>query len=132
MVLDGVEGKQYDTAGFHTFSPDSKHLAYAARVGDKCFVVLDGVEGKQYDLLEFLTFSPDSNHIAYAAKEGNKGFVVVDGVEGKQHELRQGVPFFRRYPGLILIGGIVFESSDSFRYIVLEGAEVYLVEEKIR
>jgi hypothetical protein len=30
-------------------SPDSQRLAYAARIGEKRFVVADGQEGKQYD-----------------------------------------------------------------------------------
>ena len=30
-------------------SPDSKRVAYGAKVGNKWFVVVDGKEGKQYD-----------------------------------------------------------------------------------
>ncbi len=86
--------------------------------------MVDGKEGKQYDMVLEGTFSPDGKRFAYTARVGDKWSVVLDGVEGKQYELRQGVPFFRQYPGLIVIGGIVFESSDSFRYIVLEGAKV--------
>ena len=32
-----------------TISPDSKHMAYAAKRGGKWFVVVDGQDGKEYD-----------------------------------------------------------------------------------
>ena len=51
VVVDGVEGKEYDGIGEGTpvFSPDSKRVAYAAARGAKQLVVVDGVEGKEYD-----------------------------------------------------------------------------------
>ena len=51
MVVDGVEGKEYDGIGQGSlvFSPDSKRVAYAAQRGGKQLVVVDGVEGKEYD-----------------------------------------------------------------------------------
>ena len=50
VVVDGREGKQYDSIGSSlVFSPDSKHLAYAAQSGKKQFVVVDEKEEKQYD-----------------------------------------------------------------------------------
>ena len=72
--------------GSFTESPDSKQVAYTARVGKKQFVVVDGKEGKQYDKIGEGTpiFSPDSKRVAYAAKVGKKCFVVVDGKEGKR------------------------------------------------
>jgi acetyl esterase/lipase/Tol biopolymer transport system component len=67
-------------------SPDSKRLAYAARTGNKWFVVVDGKEEKQYDGLGAPLFSPDSTHVAYAAQMDNKQCVVVDGKEEKQYD----------------------------------------------
>jgi len=32
VVVDGEEGKQYDSVWAITFSPDSKHLAYGAKM----------------------------------------------------------------------------------------------------
>jgi hypothetical protein len=50
VVLNRKEGQRYDaTSGDPTFSPDSRHIAYMAAIGEKCFVVIDKNEGKQYD-----------------------------------------------------------------------------------
>jgi len=90
VVVDGVEGKEYDGIGECTpiFSPDSKRVAYVAKRGEKWFAVVDGVEGKEYDnVVDFsLEFSPDSRRFAYAAKRGEKYVAIVDGVEGKEYD----------------------------------------------
>jgi len=72
-----TEEKRYGSILKHsiTFSPDGKRIAYAARDGDKWFVVVDGKEGNRYDdILKYTpVFSPDSKRVAYAAKEGING-----------------------------------------------------------
>ena len=110
LVMDGQEGKHYETIDLLVFSPDSQHLAYAAEVGDKWVVVVDGIEQQQqYDNLgtASLVFSPDSQRVAYVAGVGSQDFVVVDGQEGKH------------YNG-IGEGGLVF-SPDSQRVIYMAG-----------
>ncbi len=118
VVLDGVEGKEFDfstgTAGMGgisigtpVFSPDGKHLAYAASIGHDACVVLDGVAGRIYSSTGILTFSPDSQHLAY----------VVSRIEGKtrlEHVARDGV-LGKGYPKVLYDrpgDGLVF-SSDS-------------------
>ena len=97
-------------------SPDSKHVAYGTREGDKQFVVVDGEEGKRYEGIGegTLIFSPDSERLAYGAQEGNKRFVVVDGKEEK------------RYDG---IGTTLIFSPDSERlaYTAAEGDKWFVV-----
>jgi hypothetical protein len=44
MAIDGKEGKAYDGVSIPAFSPDSKHLAYAALSGGAWFIVVDGEE----------------------------------------------------------------------------------------
>ena len=44
VVVDGKEGKAYDGVSIPTYSPDSKHLAYAAQSQGKWMVVVDGKE----------------------------------------------------------------------------------------
>jgi acetyl esterase/lipase len=97
--VDGKEEKQYDDimAGTPLFSPDSTHVAYAAQMGTKWFVVVDGKEEKQYDGVGagMPLFSPDSTRVAYAARTGTKWFVVVDGKEEKQYDdIMAGTPLF--------------------------------------
>jgi hypothetical protein len=64
-------------------------VAYAAKAGNKFFVVLDGTEEKPYDGIMqggAPTFSPDSRRVAYSAQAGNKWFVIVDGKEEKPYD----------------------------------------------
>ena len=90
VVVDGVEGKEYDGIGVGTllFSADSKRVAYVAGRGGKLLVVVDGVEGKEFDGIGkgTLVFSPDSQRVAYVASRGGMQLVVADGVEGKEYD----------------------------------------------
>ena len=111
VVLDGKESRQYDkvlaaaedwwyayygtneygvpanlvgpiaTEFRFAFSPDSRHVAYAAKDGNNRFVVADGQEGGRYDNIERIIYSPDSGHLAYVAKKGGSAILVVDGKE---------------------------------------------------
>ncbi len=159
-VVDGKEERPYDNIEFGSliFSPDGNRMAYTARLGDKWFVVVDGKEEKQYDVADDtsisspksiglarvdayaksgllpsqkigktkvhpIIFSPDSKQVAYAARLGyNRWAVILDGKEEKPYDL------------VFNIGGsrIVFDSSDSFHYLVRKGYEIYLVEEKMK
>jgi len=71
-----------------TVSPDSRRIAYVAKVGNKQLVVVDGKKEKEYDgIMEgTLIFSPDGEHVAYGAQVDNKWLVVVDGKEEKQYD----------------------------------------------
>jgi hypothetical protein len=90
---DGVCWDAFYIAKPFTFSPDSKRVAYVAKVGEKRFnvsekwsAVVDGKEGQAYDGIGGLVFGPDSRHVAYVAGAAAKQFVVVDGKEGKQYD----------------------------------------------
>jgi hypothetical protein len=121
-VVNGKEEKKYDGIGENSiiFSPDSKRVAYAARVGKKWFVVVDRKEGKKYEVAGCLLFSSDSDIVAYIAGVGNKQLVVVNGKEGK------------KYDAILKGGGIIFDAPDSLHYLVLKDSDVYLVEERIK
>ena len=100
MVVDGVEGKAHDEIRNRQFprpvkdgerpifSPDSRRLAYVARIKRTWRVVVDGREDKTYDgvLEDSLRFSPDSRHYAYAAKRGDKQVLVLNGAEVGTYE----------------------------------------------
>lgn len=102
-------------------SPDSRRVAYVAKVGNKQIVVVDGKKGKQYDgiVSGSLVFSPDSERVAYAAMIGNMKFVVVDGKEGKQFNT-------------IVRGKIVFDSDENLHYLALSNNQIFLEEMELR
>ncbi len=139
MVLDGIEGKQYNRIDNLIFSPDSQHFVYRA-TDSLTMVVVDGIEGKEYFQTGYIRFSPDSSKVAYTAKENGYVFVVVNGVEQKKYSesqysiddwvgfspdsnhiaysVRQGNQFFLVIDGVegnpydVFYGGVVF-SPDS-------------------
>src|SRR5688572_4246627 len=57
------EHKRYDMVYAMTFSPDGRHLAYAADVGGKQMLVMNETEFRKYDGLGDIAFSPDSRRI---------------------------------------------------------------------
>jgi hypothetical protein len=81
VVVDGIEGKQYDSIGEGTlvFSPDSRRVAYAAQAANKWFVVVDGSEGKGYDSIlgEGIIFD-SSNSFHYFATRGTGIYSVIE------------------------------------------------------
>ncbi|MCD4782860.1 MAG: hypothetical protein K8T10_03405 [Candidatus Eremiobacteraeota bacterium] len=105
------------------FSADGKHSAYAARDGNKEFVVIDAKEGKKYDKIVLPpVFSPDGSTTAYAARDEGMEFVVINGHRMKKFNS-------------IINGGegrIVFDSSDELHYLALKDNDIYLIEEKIK
>ena len=70
MVVDSIEQKHYDDLGWApTFSPDSQHMAYEAKVdSQQQFVVLDGQEQKPYEAAAYLVFSPDNGQLVWPKK----------------------------------------------------------------
>ncbi|TET35179.1 MAG: hypothetical protein E3J72_11805 [Planctomycetota bacterium] len=94
-VIDGKEGKEYDSIGECGFSPDSKRFFYAAEENEEYFIVLDGKEGPRYEEeILYIVFSPDSKRIAYRAERDDKEFVVLDGKEFMSHEFQMEDIFF--------------------------------------
>lgn len=97
VVVDGVEGKAYDSIARKnemTFSPDGKRFAYVAGLGSKMLVVVDEKEDKFYDSIYDMfnpVFSPDGKHVAYVARckalaiPPLEEFVVIDGREQKHY-----------------------------------------------
>lgn len=84
VVVDGKEGKQYNSTSHPIFSTDSKRVAYAATEGNKGFLVVDGKEGKQYDDVisrrlhggGIVFDSPNRFH--YLALKGNGVYLVEE------------------------------------------------------
>ena len=104
------------------FSPDGKHLAYAAQQGDKWFAVTDGTPGPTYDGIAYgtLLFSPDSRRLVYAAHQGDKWFMVVDGITSPA------------YDGFISGGHPVFDNSSSLHVLVRKDRTIYIAQFTIK
>lgn len=102
LILDGKESDLNGKIILRiTFSPDSKHLAYAAYTGKytastkqtetKYFLILDGKEVGAYSSISTnwiyeqsfsdLTFSPDSKHFVYDGLKEGKRLIILDGKE---------------------------------------------------
>ena len=89
VVVDGEEGRQYDSISYNSliFSPDSKRVAYGAKMGEKCFVVVDGDEGRQYKLFKFSSLlgqgvvfnAPDS--LYFLVYKGNDIYLVEERIK---------------------------------------------------
>lgn len=76
-VVDGKEGKIYDSVNYVTFSPDNRRVAYAARLQDRTLVVVDGVESGPYDAAYAIHFDA-SNRLRYLARRGNEIYVLEE------------------------------------------------------
>ncbi len=79
LVVDGVEQKEkYENIGMSTlvFSPDSKHVAFVAKAGDKLTVVVDGKPGKIYDgVVASMLFG---GNVSFRA-DGTLHYVAIEG-----------------------------------------------------
>lgn len=92
-VVDGQEQQAYTEVTRPIFSPDSKHVAFAAKLGDKRMAVfVDGKPHREFEMVmgQSIVFSPDGNRIAYVAGRneaaGNKLFYVIDGQPEKEYD----------------------------------------------
>ncbi|MCZ7615102.1 MAG: hypothetical protein M5T52_16565 [Ignavibacteriaceae bacterium] len=157
VVVDGIEGKSYDdyTAGTLTFSPDGKHFAYLATLSEQFYMIIDGKEEGPYVEVRQIQFSPDGKRMAYIAY-ANNAFAVIDGKQGENFVNVGNVTFspdgkhtayiavrgnknfvvadekwMNEYDEIVIAGGdkIIFDSPESFHYLVVKGTSIYLVEE---
>ncbi len=90
--VDGFRDDQYtDTV---ITSPDGRHWAYCAKIGDKYAAVRDNHIDRIYTAINWsdwnnckvkVHFSADSRHLAYTVGDGHDWFVVTDGVAGRHY-----------------------------------------------
>lgn len=115
VTVDGQAQGAYDEVGDVFFSRHGERVAFAAREGDKWFVIDNGVKGQEYDLVgpvprgEYLgpwvherraggelQVAADGRHVAYVATGwcpylemgGSQWFLVLDGQEQGRPPLR--------------------------------------------
>ena len=88
VVIDGVEGAEYDEAG--EWTEDMSSAEISARK-------LTPVRGDPECRIHcHIQFSLDGSNVAYIAKRGGRQFVVVDGVGGREYEEVGYAPWFCR------------------------------------
>ena len=97
-VFTNGKGKEqsYDECAELAYSKDGKHYAYAARRGERWFVVVDGKEGPPYDRVVSPMFTPDNGRVVYRARGDGKRFVVVAELAGKI--VRQHTSYEKVFP----------------------------------
>lgn len=100
VVIDGKQGKYYDSVGMPIIAPETGDVAYVAKIGGKMAMIVNGQEPeKKYDVIGFIRpaeegkyevqeqipfFSPKGNHLAYPAVENKQAFMIVDGEKHNQ------------------------------------------------
>jgi hypothetical protein len=119
VAIDDVVSEAYDKAAELLFSPDGKRVGYVVRQEQRWAVVIDGVLGAKYDIVFNLAFSPNSQRYAYYAVRNEKCLLVVDGVES------------REYDAVFLKSPVVFETTDSLRFIAERSGRFLLVQARI-
>ena len=65
MVVDGKEGRVFDTLGTPRISPDGKHVLYDAQQGDRWYIVVDDIVKGGCPSYFDKNFSSDSKHVVY-------------------------------------------------------------------
>ncbi len=75
VIQHGVKGKRkvtrgadWDSVKFVTFSPDGKHLAYAAKSAEGWTIVLDEQPGEFFDAVGKPRFSEDGKQLGFGAR----------------------------------------------------------------
>jgi hypothetical protein len=135
----------------HAVASDSKKLAYAAKTGNKWFVVVKAlsgvvvneVEGKQYDNIDYLcpissvNFSPDGKHLAYSAK------IKVEHSENKTQIADGPIRYGKKYEAFVVVDGVIadekydsisgplFDNRNIIIFKALKNNQYYLVDGEI-
>jgi len=152
VVIDGIEGREYDDVRLVQFSPDSRRLAYLARRDNRAYAVVDNAEGLGYQSVGNLIFSSDGKRMAYVAARDKSAFIVVDGAEGRNYTnvIAETIAFSpdakyivyqaqrddrqflvvdgeetKEFAGLVRGTGIVFDSPSSFHALVVRDNELF-------
>ena len=78
------------------YASDGQSHVYAARQGERSFVVANGQEGPAFDRVVSPMFSSDGKYLVYRARKDGKRFVVVADAAGKT--LRQHPAYEQVFP----------------------------------
>jgi hypothetical protein len=96
-------GVRFEEAEGLAYSEDGRLHAYAARRGDRWFVVVNGHEGPSFDRVVTPIVSPDAKRVVYRAREDAERFVVVADARGRT--LRRLPSYEQVFPVRLAAGG---------------------------
>lgn len=109
-----------------SFSPDSRHFAYAVVYRDKHLLIYDGKQKAIHQSISNspIVFSPDSKRVAYGAGEGTNQFMVIDWNENNKYD---GIPAM----DCIFSPNsehIAYVASDSYNYLLIIDSKSWQIE----
>lgn len=120
LVVDQKILSSADIIASLSYSPDSRQLAYAEQVKNKCILVINErpSQGPGYDGIYSIAFSPDAKNVVCIAQNNDKSFLLKDGKE---------------YGPYDMVATPVFFSPDSKRliYVAKKGNEFLLIEDNV-
>ncbi len=121
VMVDGRRGPTFDgvAVGTLAFSPDGRHLAYAASRAGRWHMVVDGRVGPALDGVAEVMYSADGVHLAYAAALDGRWRVIEDGVAGPPFDAVLGESL--RFSGDGARLGYVATDADG-THVVVDGA----------
>jgi hypothetical protein len=79
----GKQGNLYDEVENLVYGKYDSSSAFAARKGERWFIVTNGVEGPGFDRVVSPKFSPSGKYLVYRARKEGKRFVVVADASGR-------------------------------------------------
>jgi len=94
VVLDNSKRIRVDEIYELIFSPDSKKIAFSARLGDKWYAFLNGKKGPAFDQVLDIKFSLDSKNFCYLGKKGLIWNLYLNGKKQKEWGARFGAVRF--------------------------------------
>jgi hypothetical protein len=110
VVIDGVQGKAFDSVSLPCWSRGGRHFAYLAKSTGKTRVILDGVPGPDFDEVISLApaFDRSGDHLFVIVNKNGRQCVVIDGLVGQPFDKVSYVSFSsdgKRYAYAAELGG---------------------------
>lgn len=89
VVTNGEHGRKYNRCVNLVFSPNSEHLAYAAKRDDHWFIIVDDEEFGPYESIEQdrPVFSPDGRQVGFAGCINGRWSPFINGVPCGEYDL---------------------------------------------
>lgn len=122
VVADNIQSPSFDFVikgrGL-VFSPDARHLAFAAVRGETGYLVLDGKAKAVGQRVTEIVFSPDAAHLAYSVQKEGRWHAVADELLGPPYDALSNLTYSPDSSHLVYVA-----QKGSRWVIVLDGREL--------